>query len=434
MSVPAPSPADSRAGVHPPRLSPHGPRRRRRCRRTRFSDSSFAADANDDAGRPLYAFPLLGDLHFDRMTHHDLDWVKREKGGDLRQIDGYVETTAKYTPRLFARVRQAIADSKVPVPFVLHVGDLVEGLCGSRDLHTTQCREAIAAVEAATFGVPVRWPRATTTSPAPGAPDAFNDVLLPWISGQLKQDLHAPAASYTLMHGDDLFVVFDAYKPDLDWLDRALAAAPSLPARSSCRPARRPLQRPGELDDLRQRKAGGPVKRLLDALAKRPRHRPQRPPPPLRRRQRQSDAGSIVQLAVSSVLKADDPKPREELAGVAQYTPDLLLNTEPKFAPESIELRRRIVVEEAPAIRRFEHADLPGFAMLHGRRRRRRVRPLRRHDRPPLPHRPPLAPHRLTVRETLPDAELDVGCSFVDLRSSIFDPAPFPLIPRRRAE
>src|SRR4051794_29608107 len=95
---------------------------------------AFAA-ADEDHGRPLYAFPLLGDLHFDRMAHHDLDWGKREKGGDMRQIDGYVETTAKYTPRLFVRVRRAIGDSKVPVPFVLHVGDLVEGLCGSRDLH-----------------------------------------------------------------------------------------------------------------------------------------------------------------------------------------------------------------------------------------------------------------------------------------------------------
>src|SRR4051812_42544600 len=180
----------------------------------------------DDPGRPLYAFPLLGDLHFDRMAHHDLDWVKREKGGDMRQIDGYVETTAKYTPRLFARIRQAIGDSKVPVPFVLHVGDLVEGLCGSRDLHTTQCREAIAAVEAAKFGVPVLMAKGNHDVTGPGAPDAFNDVLLPWISGQAKQDLRAPAASYTLTHGDDLFVVFDAYKPDLDWLDRALAAAP----------------------------------------------------------------------------------------------------------------------------------------------------------------------------------------------------------------
>src|SRR4051794_13836740 len=73
-----------------------------------LANSSFAAAAAD-TGRALYAFPLLGDLHFDRMAHHALDWVKREKGGDMPQIDGYVETPARYTPRLFARVRQAIA-------------------------------------------------------------------------------------------------------------------------------------------------------------------------------------------------------------------------------------------------------------------------------------------------------------------------------------
>lgn len=330
-----------------------------------LANSSFAADANEDPGRPLYAFPLLGDLHFDRVAHHDLDWVKREKAGDLRQIDGYVETTAKYTPKLFARVRQAIADSKVPVPFVLHVGDLVEGLCGSRDLHATQCREAIAAVEAAKFGVPVLMAKGNHDVTGPGAPDAFNDVLLPWISGQAKQDLHAPAASYTLTHGDDLFVVFDAYKPDLDWLDTALAATPKA-ARTffMIHPPVVPYNARANWTIFASEKQAPQRKRLLATLARRRAivlsghlHR-------YAVVERQSDAGSIVQLAVSSVLKADDPKPREELAGVDHYTPDLLLNTEPKFAPESIDLRRRIVVGEAPAIRRFEHADLPGFAML----------------------------------------------------------------------
>src|SRR2546421_258445 len=142
MSLPTPPPADPTRW----RLT------RRAFLRTGLAGAAALALANssfavaDDTGRALYAFPLLGDLHFDRMAHHDLDWVKR---------DGYVDTPARSTPRLFARVRQAIADSKVPVPFVLHVGDLVEGLCGSRDLHTTQCREAVAAVEAAKFGVPV---------------------------------------------------------------------------------------------------------------------------------------------------------------------------------------------------------------------------------------------------------------------------------------
>src|SRR4051812_32460604 len=115
---------------------------------------ALAADAAD---KPLYAFPFLGDIHFDKWNHHDLDWVKREKPGDVKQMEGYVATTEKYTPKLFAEVATKVKELKaqnIPVPFVLQVGDLVEGLCGSFDLQSLQFRDAIAAVEQAAFGVP----------------------------------------------------------------------------------------------------------------------------------------------------------------------------------------------------------------------------------------------------------------------------------------
>src|SRR5256885_969735 len=87
----------------------------------------------------------------------------------------------------------------------------------------TFLRTAAAAVEDAKFGAPVLMAKGNHDITGPGAPESFNDVLLPWMSRQAKQDLHA--ASYTVQQGDDLFVVFDAYKPDLDWLDQTLAAS-----------------------------------------------------------------------------------------------------------------------------------------------------------------------------------------------------------------
>ena len=39
-----------------------------------------AGDTADD-----WAFPLLGDLHFDRLEHHDHEWLKRDHpGGPIR--------------------------------------------------------------------------------------------------------------------------------------------------------------------------------------------------------------------------------------------------------------------------------------------------------------------------------------------------------------
>src|SRR3954470_21657614 len=95
-----------------------------------------------------FSFILLGDLHFDRLAHHDLGWLQKNKSGDLGQIKNYSRITAEITPHLFATLRAAIADlnahAQTPVAFVLQVGDMVEGLCGTEQLATQQNQEALA--------------------------------------------------------------------------------------------------------------------------------------------------------------------------------------------------------------------------------------------------------------------------------------------------
>ncbi|MGV3722286.1 MAG: metallophosphoesterase, partial [Actinomycetota bacterium] len=81
-----------------------------------------------------FCFPLLGDLHFDRLTHHDQAWLEREKPGDVSQVRNYSRLTAEALPRLFPELKEAIAASRLRVPFVVQVGDLVEGLCGTPEL------------------------------------------------------------------------------------------------------------------------------------------------------------------------------------------------------------------------------------------------------------------------------------------------------------
>src|SRR5262245_31970139 len=79
-----------------------------------------------------WAFPLLGDLHFDKLEHHDHEWLQREHPGDVSQVENYSRITREMTPRLFARVRESLSELsrlKTNVPFVLQLGDLLEGLC-----------------------------------------------------------------------------------------------------------------------------------------------------------------------------------------------------------------------------------------------------------------------------------------------------------------
>src|SRR5437763_738740 len=71
---------------------------------------THAATPFPTARKPRYAFVVLGDLHYDRMTHHDLDWVRKEKGnGDIHQIEGYCKSTEQHLPQLMKRVKQVIA-------------------------------------------------------------------------------------------------------------------------------------------------------------------------------------------------------------------------------------------------------------------------------------------------------------------------------------
>jgi hypothetical protein len=319
-----------------------------------------------DGGKPLYAFVLLGDLHYDRMAHHDLDWIKKAKGGDLRQIEGYVATTERYTPRLLAEVRRAVADltaGGVPVPFVLQLGDLVEGLCGSRSLQEQQFRDATAAVDAAAFGVPTLLIKGNHDVTGPGASEAFDGTLLPWLSKQAGQDLRT--ASYARRQGDDLFVFFDAYKPDLAWLAKTLEAKENAAKRVffAIHPPVVPYNARADWHVFAREAKKADRDRLLSLLG---RYQAVVLSGHLHKYNvltRRTPEGPFTQLAGCSVVRSEREKPKDVLHGVARYTSDLV-DLEPKHAPDTAAARRALLAAEAPFVERFEYADTAGYAVV----------------------------------------------------------------------
>lgn len=56
-----------------------------------FSSISCTNGAQGNKSGPSYSFVYLGDMHFDKMAHHDFEWVKADKPNDIRQIEGYVK-------------------------------------------------------------------------------------------------------------------------------------------------------------------------------------------------------------------------------------------------------------------------------------------------------------------------------------------------------
>ena len=171
------------------------------------------------AEQPLYSIPVLGDLHYDRADCHDMEWVTANMGKDLRQIRNYTGVTETNTPELFRQVEANAASRSEPVPFVIQMGDFTEGLCGSRELQGKLFRHALDAVKG-TFRRPFFLVRGNHDVTGPGSWEAGDDVLLPY----LRETLNDPRASYNyaVERGEDVFLFFEAMRPDLAWLKREL--------------------------------------------------------------------------------------------------------------------------------------------------------------------------------------------------------------------
>jgi len=329
-----------------------------------------AAQASTDVA---FSFILLGDLHYDKLEHHDMGWLQKKKGGDLGQIKNYSRITADIMPKLFAQVRETVAKlnqtPETKVAFVLQVGDIVEGLCGTAELATRQNSEAINFVRNAKLGVPFLFTKGNHDVTGDGAPEAFKEVFHPFLSEQtavLKRGAEKlQRAAYTVEQGNALFCYFDAYDAEsLDWLEAALAKRSAAHCFVAIHPPVVPYGARATWHLYSSEKDKAKRVKLLELLGKQNafvlgghihkfnticRSTP--------------GGGKFAQLAISSVIGSDDVKPKDELHGPAEYNGDQI-RVEPHFSPDTEAARRAVYAAEAPSVKEFEYADLPGYAVV----------------------------------------------------------------------
>ena len=132
---------------------------------------AYSADGN---AKP-FSFVLLGDLHYDKLVHHDFDWLDKKHPGDLIQIRNYSRVTAEIMPLLFDSVQKSIFETQAE--FVLQVGDLVEGLCGNERLSLIQNQEVLEFVGSKKLDVPFLVTKGNHDVTGDGATEAFNEVF-----------------------------------------------------------------------------------------------------------------------------------------------------------------------------------------------------------------------------------------------------------------
>jgi UDP-2,3-diacylglucosamine pyrophosphatase LpxH len=318
-----------------------------------------------------FSFILLGDLHFDRLEHHEMAWLEKHKPGDLSQIRNYSRITADVMPRLFETVHEtanALRGGGPPPAFMVHVGDLVEGLCGSAELAARQNREALAFVGEHATGLPFIFTKGNHDVTGDGATEAFAEVFHPFLTQQrrLLDAAAAPSdsARYTVQHGPAQFYFFDAYdKQSLDWLEAALATRNAQHCFVVIHPPVIPYGARATWTVFGNDKETAKREKLLELLARQHAivlgghiHR-------FNYSVRQVGKERFAQLAVSSVINSADTKPQTVLRGLDAYTPEQI-TVEPNFSPETAEKRRAIYTAERPHMRAFEYADLPGHTVV----------------------------------------------------------------------
>jgi hypothetical protein len=320
-----------------------------------------------------FSFVLLGDLHYDKLEHHDMAWVQQDKPNDVRQIENYTRISREVMPALFARVRETIAElNRTPatrVAFVLQAGDLVEGLCGTEELSVRQNREALAFVRDARLGAPLFFTKGNHDITGPGAVSAFATVFHPFLTEQARALNPAAgeikSASYTVDCGNAQFAYFDAYEANksLEWFEAVAAKRtaehlivaihpPVVPygARSTWHIFSNPKENTRRekllslLGDQHALVLGGHIHKY-NTLSRR------------------AGKGQFAQFALSSVLSAPTAAAKDILTGLDAYTGEQI-KVEPAFSPTNEAERRAVYDAERKFVGSFEYADLPGYAVV----------------------------------------------------------------------
>ncbi len=320
--------------------------------------------AADNGADDQWMLEVLGDIHFDKRSHHDMDWVAREKPDSVHAVESYSETTEKNYPALLQRVKADISADPT-CRGLIQVGDLVQGLCGSESLAKVQCEEAIASLRDLELGVPTWITKGNHDITGPGALEAYEKFVVPFCGSNGDPEPEPNPSQFTREHNGWLIVMFDGYtNGSLDWLDKILADRepgrllfvvhqPVVPYN-----ARSGWCVYGKASQSEKRE------RLIRLLGK---HRAVVLSGHLHKHsfvERETAEGSFTQLSVSSVANRLDGKARDLITGIDNYTPNLV-DLEPTHSPETIDARRAILAAEKPYIRRFDYGAFWGRATLH---------------------------------------------------------------------
>ena len=317
------------------------------------------------------SFIAMGDLHYDRLEFHDLDWLKNEwrNPDDYRQVtEEYVVFTEKYWDKLVKVLCYQTLNYDPPVAAVVQLGDLLEGIAGNEELAEKMNRETVNALKNAELPVPwvlVKGNHDGNEGYGPGEAEAYRRHVFSFVNEQLNVNI--TDGFYTYPVGPVEFIcVPDWHDRDyvVGYIEKALSKStaqhkfvamhyPVIPVTGRCWDIFN--FRTANEHNIKQRN------RLLNVLA---RHKAVVLCGHLHRYsvvRRITPEGPVVQVMLNSVIRDGDRN--EPYWKTTEYGP-LLVDLEPRFSPETQTQRRQSLVNEKPYVTSFVLADMPGYAIF----------------------------------------------------------------------
>jgi hypothetical protein len=320
------------------------------------------------------SFIALGDMHYDRLGDHDVDFVM-SRPQDYEQIfKEYPQYTAFFMPKFLQLIKRQAATLQPPVKAVVQLGDLTEGVSGSLQLGRQMNRGVVDLLSSVQMPIPWVLVKGNhDVSNSPGQPEAWEEVIRPFMEGQLKKPVGHGMYTYKLNKKTELFVLDQFFSNDrnvpetemVDFLEKELQQStatykfvlthqPVIPVTQRCWHLLSGIRRPVKDSALRDRFLNLLAKHKVIVLAA---HLHQYSVV-----SRQTDSGTVVQVMINSVNKGlDAPLPKKV---ITQYKGGGFIDDDPQWQPSTQLVRRKILEEEKKHVKQFWMADLPGYALI----------------------------------------------------------------------
>lgn len=306
------------------------------------------------------SFLVLGDIHYDLLEDHDMEWL-RKKPDDLRQVTTeYTQFTKNNWPTFSKYLKDKAASHKPGIKAVLQLGDLSEGLAGSEPKAAQMAQSVVNMVNSLGTTAPWIIAKGNHDITGPGAPEAFDKYYISMFQKQLnRKDIIS--ANYAHQIGDNLFVCFDPWDKRTDVLDVLEKNLKSSKAKFKFVMLHEPVIPINERCWHVFRKTPEKRERLLEIIAKNKAIVLSAHMHLYSIIKRETPYGPIVQIMCNSVVK--DLK-RETTNKVFTRFGSNLAKERPDWQPETLQERIKWLDNEAPFVSYFKQQDLPGFGIL----------------------------------------------------------------------